>query len=188
MKKILFVFGFLCLLAMVATPAMAETIIVDVSIDGLEDVDLGAFDFDLNYDAEKLTFVYYDLNDGLGSFTLWDAEDLSSGDGYSGIDYVGAGTVHLAAVSYLSDLSAQPDAFSLATLVFSTDAAGSSSVYDDFSLSNIDLGDADGNPISFSVETDGTSLTINAIPIPAGVWLLGSGLFGLFALRRQRRA
>jgi hypothetical protein len=34
----------------------------------------------------------------------------------------------------------------------------------------------------------GGSITVNAVPIPAAAWLLGTGLVGLVALRRRNRA
>lgn len=178
MKKSLLVLGFLCLFAMVAAPASADTVFLDVTIAGLEDVDLGGFDFDVTYNDSQYAFERYFLTDALGSLLLEDAYDLSWGDD-------AYGTVSISLVSGLLDLSTQPDAFTLATLVFSTVDTLSSSDYNDFSLSNIDLSDADGGAIAYTV--NGTDINVGAVPIPAGAWLLGSGLFGLVAVRRQRR-
>lgn len=185
MKKMVSVLGILIVLLVATTPATAETVFVDVDIDGLENIDLGAFDFDFNYNADKFIFERYFIGDALGSLALGEAEDWSYGDGFSGAECIGAGTVNLSVVSSLSDLSAQPEAFTLVTLAFSSDSSVAASDYAEFTLSNVDLSDLYGDSIAFAVS--GTNISTSAIPVPAGVWLLGSGLLGLITLRRQRR-
>jgi len=153
-----------------AAPAAAYEI--DVTVSGLGGFDLGAFDLNVNYDDELLTFGSYTLSEELGSFGEGDAEDWSLGD-------IGSGTVNLAVLSYLFDFSTQPDAFTLATLTFSGDEAGLAGI----SLSDIILSDDLGDPIPFTVS--GTD--ISAVPIPGAVWLLGSALVGIVGLRRRAR-
>jgi hypothetical protein len=46
----------------------------------------------------------------------------------------------------------------------------------------IRFGSTDSNAFEFS------NLSTTAVPIPAAAWLLGSGLFGLFAVGRRRRS
>ena len=43
------------------------------------------------------------------------------------------------------------------------------------------------NDIPIEPDFDTTSLTINAIPIPAAIWLFGSGLIGLVGIARRKR-
>jgi hypothetical protein len=43
------------------------------------------------------------------------------------------------------------------------------------------------NDITIDPDFDTTSLTINPIPIPAAIWLFGSGLIGLVGIARRKR-
>jgi hypothetical protein len=148
--------------------AVAE---VEVTISGLKSLDLAAFDLDVNYDEALLTFDSYTLTEELGSFALDEAEDWSLGDF--------EGSVNLSVVSYLDDFSAQPDAFTLATLSFSGDEAGLSGI----NLSEIILSDDFGDPIPYTVA--GTHIEV--VPIPGALWLLGSALAGLVGIRKRFR-
>jgi hypothetical protein len=63
------------------------------------------------------------------------------------------------------------------TLSDYTSATGS---FSSFSLADGPLGD----PISFSIDT----LEIRAVPVPAAVWLFGSGLLGLVGVARRKKS
>lgn len=39
----------------------------------------------------------------------------------------------------------------------------------------------------FGITMDGTLTSVTAVPVPAAVWLFGSGLLGIFAVSRKRR-
>ena len=181
MKKFLKAMGLCFLLAVSAAPAMAEKLIIDVNISGLAMFDVGAFEMDVNYDDSSITFDRYFLTDALGSISLGDAEDWSLGDSL--------GSVNLSVFSYIADFNAeplpQPNAFTLATIIFDTNltllAANSNDSYGIW-LDNINLSDGNGDAIPFNV----TGTEISAIPIPAAAWLLGSGIIGLAAIRRRR--
>jgi hypothetical protein len=163
------------IIALTATPASAVTAgtySADITISGLETFNLAGFSLNVNYDDSLLAFDSYTLTDELGSFDNFDAEDWSLGDD-------GFGTVALDVVSFLVDLGGQSDAFKLATVNFTGDEGAMAGI----SLSGILLGDDLGAPIPFTV--NGTD--INAVPVPAAVWLLGSGLVGIVGLRRRNR-
>lgn len=163
--------------AILFTGATAMAYNVDIDIFGLDRFNLAAFDLNVNYDDNLLTFDSYTLTNELGSFTVPtdypEAEDWSLGDD-------GSGSVNLAVLSSLSDFNDQPDAFTLATLVFS----GEERAIGGISLSHIVLSDDFGNTIPFT--TSGTQINAgrpDPIPIPGAIWLLGSGL-GVAGIRR----
>lgn len=156
-----------------ATVGMGDQIGLEITISGLEDVDLGAFDLNLNYEDTFLSFDSYVLGDGLGDIDAGDAADWSQGD-------LGGGVINLAELSWLDDLSSQPDSFCLATVFFTGSAVGTSSL----SFSDVDLGDEWGDSITDpSLETG----SVTVVPVPTALWLLGSGLIGLVGLRRRGR-
>lgn len=163
--------------AVVFTATAAGAVNVDITISGLEKVDLRAFDLNVQYDQTLLTFDSYTMTDELGSFTVPpdapDAEDWSLGDN-------GSGTVNLAALSYLSDFSSQPDAFTLATLSFSGEESAMAAVY----LSDIVLSDPLGDPLSFTV--NGADITVSVVPLPGAIWLFCTGL-GIAGIRRKTK-
>lgn len=151
-----------------STPATATTI--DITVSNLGNHNLAAFDLDVSYDADLLTFDSYTLTEELGSFDLFDAEDWSIGDD-------GFGTVNLSVLSWLFDFSGQNNDFVLATLSFDGDESAMAGI----NLSYIDLSDEFGDAIPYAV--NGTDISV--VPEPSAVLLLGAGLLGLAGLRRR---
>ena len=102
-----------------STINIGESIEIDLVISGLENNNLAAFDFNVNFDDSILDFNSYSLGTGLG--TGWDISDFSLG-------YLGAGScnVHLSEFSWLWDFTFQPDSFTLATLTFTGAGVGTS--------------------------------------------------------------
>ncbi|MDM8522465.1 VPLPA-CTERM sorting domain-containing protein [Desulfococcaceae bacterium HSG8] len=143
---------------------------VDIVVSGLENDDLGTFDFNVNYDNSVLDFNDYTLGTGLGDISDYDA--LNWGDGNLG------GTIHLRELSLLDDLSFQSDSFALATLSFTGIGMGNSPL--SFPEDPI-LGDFSGDSLSANPESG----NISVIPIPGSLWLLGSGLAALAGIRRK---
>jgi hypothetical protein len=158
--------------ASTASASLTEPFEIRVTISGLGMSDLTAFDLNLNYNINLLTYESYELTDALGSIDLFDADDWSAGDD-------GSGSVNLSVVSYLDDFSAQPEAFTLAAVSFTGDETGLAGI----SLSDILLFDELNNALPFTV--DGTH--INVVPLPGAVWLMGSALVAVAGLRRRFR-
>jgi hypothetical protein len=150
-----------------STVALGSDFDVDVVIFGLEDADLAAYDIDVGFNDDALDYEDISFGEGLG----WPDDSIVEVDTETGL-------VSVAETSILFDFTAQPDAFTLFTLIFSAQAIGTS----DFELLTIVLSDPDTNAIDVSNSGD-----VNVVPIPAAAWLLGTGLLGLVGLRRRLR-
>ena len=148
---------------------IGEMVDVDIMISGLENTDIGAFDFNINYDDSVLVYNSYILGNGLGVIPD-DADDWSLGD-------LGGQTVNIAEISYLENLSFQLDEFILATITFAGNSTGTSAL----TFSDVDLGDVWGDPVGFS-QNDGT---LQVVPVPATLYLLGSGILFLASRRKK---
>jgi hypothetical protein len=158
-----------------STIGLGGTLAVDIKIDGLENDDLSAFAFNVNYDDSILSFDSYSLGDQLGEIPS-EALDLSLGD-------LGGGVIDLAETSLLFDFSSQPDAFTLATVSFTADALGESML----DITEVSLVDGDFFAPGFlpaSVEPG--SVNVAPVPEPGTVVLMLVGIGGLGILKRRR--
>ena len=153
----------------ISTINIGEMVNVDIMISGLENIDIGAFDFNINYDDPILVYNSYSLGNGLGVIPD-DAEDWSLGDS-------GDGTVNIAEISYLDDLSSQLDEFILATITFTGNTAGTSAL----TFSDVFLGDALGDPVEF-LQNEGS---LQVVPVPATLYLFSSGILFLVGRRKK---
>ena len=150
--------------------AINDTVLVDVVISGLENLDVGAFDLDLGFDDTVLAYAGYSLGDQLGNVSLGEAIDMSSGD-------LGSGIVDFAEVSWISDLSFQADSIVVVTVSFTAVAEGSSGL----NISIDELGDNFGDPITASVNNG------SVVVVPEPVTLALMALAGVGLIRRNRK-
>ncbi len=98
-----------------------NSVSVDIFVSGLETDNLAAFDFDVNFNPEILTFDSYVLGNGLGSIDIGDAENF-------GLGSLSSGVINIAVFSNFRTIDAQPETFRLATLTFTGIHDGSSSL------------------------------------------------------------
>jgi hypothetical protein len=159
------------------TAAVGDPVSVDLVITGLDGTgapSVGAFDLDVTFDPLLLVASGVTFGAFLGDEALGEALTASS---------VSAGLLDLAAVSLLlpAELDAlQPAAFTLATLSFTTLAAGTSPL----TLSQAIVDDAFGARLA--ADTVGGSVTVaQAVPEPATLLLVGAGLL-VWRLGRRR--
>ena len=141
---------------------------------------IGGFDIDLAFDPSLLGFTGYVLDDHLGDFALFEAEDFSGGD-------LGGGMANLLVLSYLPavDLDAiQSDNFRLARLDFVALSAGSGTV----SFDHIDVSDAAANALVPTATTAAQVQVTDTAVVPAPGVLSLMVLAGLLAFPRLRRA
>ncbi len=146
---------------------------VGITLDAGEDV--GGFDLDVLYDNTIMEFASYALTENLGSLAAYEAEDWSNG-------VTSPGVVNIASVSYLDDLSFQPDDFTLFTVSFIAVAPGTSGL----ELNPDYISDAAGDALTFQIAQPG-SVNVSPVPVPASLVLLGSGLLGLVTVSRRAR-
>ena len=156
------------------TVGIGNSVAVDVRLTDLTaGADLGAFDFNVLFNASVFSLTGYTLGSALGDLSSFEAFDFSAGHSASGV-------FNLAEVSLLSDLSSQHDSFTLATLHFTALTRGDSAL----SLGGVVLGDANGGALSAGL----TGATISAVPEPETLlmFMSGLGLLGLAYRRRQQ--
>lgn len=166
-------------LALVPIAQTASSLSVGIAISGLDDgaaPSLGAYDFDLSFDAARLTYVSSDFGDpilgnqldvfGLGA--NWVSASLSS---------PGVLNVFELSLDDPADLNAQQlGAFTLAVLHFDVLNAGDTTL----NLAINALGDADGDALA----ANPASLTVTAVPLPSAFVLMVAGLGWVFKPRR----
>ncbi|WP_339074816.1 hypothetical protein [Teredinibacter turnerae] len=158
------------------TVLLGDQVGVDIWVSDLGDnFALGDFDFDLTFDSSIISFDSVSFGSGLGD--SW--QDYSSTDGLLNLNELSWETAG-------SLLTNQPMNFSLATILFNTEAIGSTQV----SFSTVwALGDQWGNPFDFTT-SDGTINVIggvNPVPLPGSLPLMLSGLIAAGFVRYKKQ-
>ncbi len=161
-----------------------ESVSIDLNISGLGSFSapsLGAFAIDLYYDPSLFGLSDVQFGSFLGDPTF-DAISFFDSTSFPG-------SVYVEEVSFLPDFELdflQPDAFTLATLEFTSFAEGAG----DFGLSFADLSDAGFPPNSLLVEdleTALTSVTVDAeqVPEPGTLLLISIAVFVMLRIRAK---
>lgn len=170
---------------------VGESLSLDLVIDGLGDhtaPSLGAFDVDVSYDPALLNLSSVAFGSALGDIDL--AEALAgAGTPAPGTTNIwelsllesDSSTCTLCIPPYLTDL--QGTSFTLATLVFSAAAPGAAA----FGLAPNAMADGSGDNLDTTVGALPT-VQVTAVPVPAAIWLFGSALCGVGAIRRRTLA
>ncbi|WP_339066863.1 hypothetical protein [Teredinibacter turnerae] len=158
------------------TVLLGDQVGVDIWVSDLGDnFALGDFDFDLTFDSSIISFYSVSFGSGLGD--SW--QDYSATDGLLNLNELSWETAG-------SLLTNQPMNFSLATILFNTEAIGSTQV----SFSTVwALGDQWGNPFDFTT-SDGTINVIggvNPVPLPGSLPLMLSGLIAAGFVRYKKQ-
>jgi hypothetical protein len=162
-----------------STVAAGGTVSVDVVADmeGDSALSLGSYDVQLSFGSTVLSFANLVFGTGLGVTGMPSIPQEFD---------VGAGTVSAfeSSLETTADLNAlQPNAFTLFTVTFNALQAGTSAL----SLVVNSLGNAAGTQ-SLTAQVLNSSVTVTgapAVPLPAGVWLLMSGLAGVASFVRR---
>ena len=119
-----------------------------------------------------------DLQGGLAGLNITFIGDQNFGTGPT----LGAGTLSFGVASLFGDPNAN---FDIATLTFDAVMPGGPITAGvDVSLTDV-WSDYDSNT-NMTPTGVGSEITINAVPVPAAVWLFGSGLLGLVGMARRR--
>ncbi|WP_019603663.1 PEP-CTERM domain protein [Teredinibacter turnerae] len=158
------------------TVLLGDQVGVDIWVSDLGDnFALGDFDFDLSFDSSIISFDSVSFGSGLGD--SW--QDYSATGGLLNLNELSWETAG-------SLLANQPMNFSLATILFNTEAIGSTQV----SFSTVwALGDQWGNPFDFTT-SDGTINVVggvNPVPLPGSLPLMLSGLIAAGFVRYKKQ-
>lgn len=160
------------------TVLLGDSVDIEIAISGLGSFaapSLGAFDLDLSFDNSILSFTSADFGDQLDVFGF-------GSNPRSAIDLGGVVELFEVSLDVPIDLDTlQLDSFTLATLTFGTLDIGTSTL----GLSNVVLSDVSGSSLG-DVDVTGGSVGVAAVPEPATIFLLGSGLIGLAGYGRRK--
>lgn len=166
-----------------STVSLGGTVSVDVVASDLVSggaPSLGAYDVSLSFDSSVLSFGSIAFGTGLSVTGVPSIiQDFA----------LGAGSVNPFEVSLedTADLNAlQAGAFTLFTITFNAAQVGTSLL----SLSVNSLSTAEGSALTADALNEASISVAGApaVPLPAGVWLLLSGVAGVGSLMRRRRA
>ena len=160
------------------------SVTADIKVSGLGDgaaPSLGAYDFDLTFNSSLFSFNSITFGDPVLGNQL-DLDPLGIGFGSLTGDSLFGNVLNLFEISFDSTTeldTLQAPEFILASVVFDVNQMTGVGV---FSLLVNDLSD------SFGGLLDSTTIaaTVQVVPVPAAVWLFGTGLIGLIGFGKRR--
>ncbi len=159
--------------------ALGDPVSVDLRISGLGGDILSGFDLEISFDDSILSFQSFTVGPGP---TGLDPFGLDFGALSYGFD-LGFGTAAVGDLSLETDAvlqATQLDSFVLGTLNFDTLSYGTSAL----SVTGGLLVGANASPLGMQV-VDGS---VSVVPVPAAIWLFGTGLVGLAGFSKRRKA
>ena len=128
----------------------------------------GVYDFEFNLDASYVD----NWNPGTGTDIF--ATSIAGG---------GSNFAFLAAFGFI-DLRLGDSSGS----VFSDTSLPLNLSLNDFDIRTLILRSGQPNDIKYQIDGEITALSVSAVPIPAAVWLFGSGIIGLIGVARRKKA
>ena len=168
------------------TVVQGNPVSVDLVISDLGNEILTGFDLEISFDDSILSFQSFTVGPGP---TGLDPSGLDFGFFSYGFD-LGLGTAAVGDVSVDSDATlqaTQPDSFVLGTLAFDTLSIGTSALTISYALLAGEL-DASGLSVTeLQADLGAGSIEVSPIPVPAAIWLFGTGLIGLIGFSKRRK-
>ena len=154
---------------------VGDTIVMELWISGLTDIDLAGFDLGLSFAPAVSSYQSTDF-----------APELSDQDFILLDDWlVNPGELNLSGVSLAPDLSAQADALRIATLRFTALSAGSSWLSFNYSLLSDEFAEAfDSTSFGATINVSNRPATV---PEPSALLLLMLGICGLLIRTKLAR-
>jgi hypothetical protein len=163
-----------------ATIGSGDPVNVVVKLEGLDpSADVSAFDFNVNFNSDVLAFDSYALTNQLGV--------IDNNNVFNFSELISPGCLNLSELSYLTDLPAQDEPLTLATLTFTGKYSGISdlsfALLEDMPAAGNSILDYWGNPISVTT----LAASITNVSEPSTILLSLSGLVSLLGLGLFRK-
>jgi hypothetical protein len=158
-----------------ATILVGQTTTIDVSLSGNPTSGTGAaatFDFTLPYNSTQLTPSNLASGSAVSGLSGFNFLDASTPGNIIAFTFSSAGTPPVMPNSVIAHF----DITGLLAGIYS------------LNFSDAGLYQSNGDDIIGGFSTVQGTLTVNPVPIPAAVWLLGSGVVGIVALKRRKEA